>query len=181
MNNSAKFFGEMVKETVCYEEGEEMFDIETSSIIDELYKGYNLSTAVLNEIVCDAKQFLAGVELKKILETRNIKIIDAIDSELERSSDTRLTANEAKKLEKLILTGNSNAKKRLTDGYGFLVILVAARYFNGEIPFEILIDSGKLGLKKAINKYDYTKGYDFCSYAVNWISNNIARVFLDKK
>ena len=86
-----------------------------------------------------------------------------------------LTAEEEQQLCKKILEGDKDAYNKLVEKNLRLVISIAKKYNKMQIPFEDLIQNGNIGLMKAIEKYDYKKGYKFSTYATWWIREEIAR------
>jgi RNA polymerase primary sigma factor len=90
-----------------------------------------------------------------------------------------LTKEETIELAERYKNGDKEARKTLITNNLKLVICIAKRYKNFGLDYDDLIQEGNLGLMKAVEKYDYTKGHNFSTYATWWIRQSITRALAD--
>lgn len=91
-----------------------------------------------------------------------------------------LSSEEEVDLAQRIQAGDINARKKLTEANLRLVVSIAKRYVGRGMMFLDLIQEGNLGLIKAVEKFDHTKGYKFSTYATWWIRQAITRAIADQ-
>lgn len=91
-----------------------------------------------------------------------------------------LSADEEIKLAQRIEQGDEEAKRRLAEANLRLVVSIARRYVGRGMVFLDLIQEGNMGLIKAVEKFDYSKGFKFSTYATWWIRQAITRAIADQ-
>ncbi len=142
-----------------------------------------------------------NAEIYKYLETNGVKIIDTFDKDntaLYKSiGDVAvddpvkmylkdigkvplLTSEEEAELSRRMLEGDEDAKQKLSEANLRLVVSIAKRYVGRGMLFLDLIQEGNLGLMKAVEKFDHTKGFKFSTYATWWIRQAITRAIADQ-
>ena len=91
-----------------------------------------------------------------------------------------LTNEEEKELALAVEAGDVEAKQRLAEANLRLVVSIAKRYVGRGMQFLDLIQEGNMGLMKAVDKFDYSKGFKFSTYATWWIRQAITRAIADQ-
>lgn len=167
---------------------EEMnFDVDS---IDKLYEtlednGINFdadfSKDEMNEIENEVVQFGNGESLEYLLEQEGLATDDPVRLYLKEIGKVPLLTNEREKgLAERMMAGDETAKTELVEANLRLVVSIAKRYVGRGMYFLDLIQEGNLGLMKAVEKFDYTKGYKFSTYATWWIRQAITRAIADQ-
>lgn len=111
----------------------------------------------------------------------NVKINDPVKMYLKEIGCVDLLTHEQEiELAKRILEGDEQAKKELAAANLRLVVSIAKRYVGRGMLFLDLIQEGNMGLIKAVEKFDYTKGFKFSTYATWWIRQAITRAIADQ-
>ena len=119
--------------------------------------------------------------LETALNTEGIAIDDPVKVYLKEIGRVPLlTPEEEIDLAVRIKNGDESAKKRLSEANLRLVVSIAKRYLGRGMQFLDLIQEGNLGLIKAVEKFDYTKGFKFSTYATWWIRQAITRAIADQ-
>ena len=184
-----KLISGSLKSTLTYSEVIDMFDdieydLETSEAIYDLLEKNGF------KVVSDA---LPDADLDNIMQEINAEnpslaaIADsiAIDDPVrmylkEMGRIPLLTGEEEKRIASAIAAGDDSARKELTEANLRLVVSIAKRYVGRGMLFLDLIQEGNMGLIKAVEKFDYTKGYKFSTYATWWIRQAITRAIADQ-
>ena len=160
--------------------------------IDQIDKLYEMLEAQNIEIVDDFADDSLN-DLHFVLEsndqeeppadtgTENVIIDDPVKVYLKEIGRVPLlTPEEEIELAMRIMEGDEYAKKRLSEANLRLVVSIAKRYVGRGMQFLDLIQEGNLGLIKAVEKFDYTKGFKFSTYATWWIRQAITRAIADQ-
>lgn len=131
----------------------------------------------------DDEDIIKAVEEPKLPETQNSAIADdSVKIYLQQIGKIKLlTTEEELKVAKKIKEENSEeAKKILVNANLRLVVSIAKKYIGRGLSFLDLIQEGNMGLMRAAEKFDYSKGYKFSTYATWWIQQAITRAIADK-
>lgn len=171
---SEEEFSEDTVEEVTKEELEDTESLAEGFAIDDPVRMYLKEIGKVDLLTPDeevelAKKMQAGMEAKE-----KIKELD----ERQRNGE-QIDEKEYQALRKAI-RGGENAKKRLSEANLRLVVSIAKRYVGRGMLFLDLIQEGNLGLLKAVEKFDCTKGFKFSTYATWWIRQAITRAIADQ-
>ena len=135
----------------------------------------------LEDLDLEAQGENGAEDLETALSTEGIAIDDPVKVYLKEIGRVPLlTPEEEIDLAVRIKNGDDAAKKRLSEANLRLVVSIAKRYLGRGMQFLDLIQEGNLGLIKAVEKFDYTKGFKFSTYATWWIRQAITRAIADQ-
>ena len=174
---------------ITYEElAEELKGLEVSSdLLDELYNALmeNDISVISESDLDDDSEEDDGGNLEDILKddsiAKELTINDPVRMYLkEIGKISLLSLDEETELSKKIAEGDEMAKNRLAESNLRLVVSIAKRYVGRGMLFLDLIQEGNIGLMKAVEKFDATKGYKFSTYATWWIRQAITRAVADQ-
>ena len=119
--------------------------------------------------------------MERILVQEGLAIDDPVRMYLKEIGKVPLlTAKRERELAERMAEGDESAKDELVEANLRLVVSIAKRYVGKGMYFLDLIQEGNLGLMKAVDKFDYTKGYKFSTYATWWIRQAITRAIADQ-
>ena len=139
-----------------------------------------LSGTEITEIENEVEQFRNSENMERILEQEGL-VDDPVRLYLKEIGRVPLLSSEREhELAQLMADGDVEAKKALVEANLRLVVSIAKRYVGRGMFFLDLIQEGNLGLMKAVDKFDYTKGYKFSTYATWWIRQAITRAIADQ-
>ena len=122
-----------------------------------------------------------GENMERILAQEGLSIDDPVRMYLKEIGKVPLlNAKKERELAERMAEGDESAKDQLVEANLRLVVSIAKRYVGKGMFFLDLIQEGNLGLMKAVDKFDYTKGYKFSTYATWWIRQAITRAIADQ-
>ena len=153
---------------------------------EELEKLYDVLESEKIEGVEDMDKELEDIEVSKeeledLSVPEGISIDDHVKMYLKEIGRVNLlSAEEEMDLAERMSKGDEEAKKKLAEANLRLVVSIAKRYVGRGMMFLDLIQEGNLGLIRAVDKFDYTKGYKFSTYATWWIRQAITRAIADQ-
>ncbi len=134
-----------------------------------------------DEIQTEVEQYESAEDMEKMLSQEGLAIDDPVRMYLkEIGKVSLLDAARELELAELMANGSNEAKKELVESNLRLVVSIAKRYVGKGMFFLDLIQEGNLGLMKAVEKFDYRKGYKFSTYATWWIRQAITRAIADQ-
>ncbi len=168
------------------EEAIEKLDFDTDELYDTLESNgisipIDISQSEMTEIESEVEKFNTGENMERILEQEGLAIDDPVRMYLKEIGKVPLLdAEEEKELARRMADGDEAAKNKLVEANLRLVVSIAKRYVGKGMFFLDLIQEGNLGLMKAVEKFDYQKGYKFSTYATWWIRQAITRAIADQ-
>lgn len=156
-----------------------------SDSLDELYNA--LVEAEIDIVAEDgsddvsAEESLNDIEVEDLTLSKDVKINDPVRMYLKEIGRINLlTSDEEFEYAKRAAEGDEEAKRMLAESNLRLVVSIAKRYVGRGMLFLDLIQEGNIGLMKAVDKFDATKGYKFSTYATWWIRQAITRAIADQ-
>ena len=151
-------------------------DILQTGVEDE--DGADLLIESEDDIILDEEEEVEIIDDVDVLE--GVSTEDPVRMYLKEIGNVPLlSTDEEVELAKRVEEGDEEAKKALTEANLRLVVSIAKKYVGRGMPFLDLIQEGNMGLMKAVDKFDYTKGYKFSTYATWWIRQAITRGIAD--
>ena len=137
--------------------------------------------AEFEEIETEVEQLESAEDMEKMLQQEGLAIDDPVRMYLKEIGKVPLLdAEKELEIAERLANGDEEAKQMLIEANLRLVVSIAKRYVGKGMFFLDLIQEGNLGLMKAVEKFDYTKGYKFSTYATWWIRQAITRAIADQ-
>lgn len=158
---------------------EQLEDLSIDIVDDEIDIELDEEPEIDDEIV-ELEEEIAEEDFEVAI-TDSISVDDPVRMYLKEIGKVPLlTAEEEKDLAMRMDAGDEEAKKKLTEANLRLVVSIAKRYVGRGMLFLDLIQEGNLGLIKAVDKFDFQKGFKFSTYATWWIRQAITRAIADQ-
>ncbi len=162
-------------------EGLEELDLEPEQIEKFYETAEQIGIEVVRDMDEELKEIASNEEEIDISVPDSISVDDHVRMYLKEIGKVPLLSTDDEvELARLMSEGDETAKKRLTEANLRLVVSIAKRYVGRGMLFLDLIQEGNLGLIKAVEKFDYSKGYKFSTYATWWIRQAITRAIADQ-
>lgn len=140
-----------------------------------------ISNSEISEIENEVEKFGEGENMEKMLQQEGLAIDDPVRMYLKEIGRVPLlTGEQERELAEKMAAGDVEAKNKLVEANLRLVVSIAKRYVGKGMFFLDLIQEGNIGLMKAVDKFDYQKGYKFSTYATWWIRQAITRAIADQ-
>ncbi len=145
-----------------------------------------ISISEMSEIESEIESFGTGENMEKILEQEGVTVDDPVRMYLKEIGKVPLLTSDRERELAEIMSSEGNealkdkAKMELVEANLRLVVSIAKRYVGKGMFFLDLIQEGNLGLMKAVDKFDYNRGYKFSTYATWWIRQAITRAIADQ-
>ena len=155
------------------------YDVEQVDKLYDTFEAYNIE--IVEDDGGESIAPASNEELESVLSADGISIDDPVKVYLKEIGRVPLlSAEEEVELAIRMSEGDVAAKKRLSEANLRLVVSIAKRYVGRGMQFLDLIQEGNLGLIKAVEKFDHTKGFKFSTYATWWIRQAITRAIADQ-
>ncbi|MCR5398331.1 MAG: RNA polymerase sigma factor RpoD [Lachnospiraceae bacterium] len=180
-------FREVQSQFVDVQISEEEFDKILETLEDNGIDVFDKDADDIDDEMLDDEDVVLTEEDEVDVENIDLSVPDGISTEdpvrmylKEIGKVPLLSADEEIELAKRMEDGDEEAKKKLAEANLRLVVSIAKRYVGRGMLFLDLIQEGNLGLIKAVEKFDYRKGYKFSTYATWWIRQAITRAIADQ-
>ncbi len=171
---------------VSEEQMDSVYDYLEKKNIDVLQGKSMDDTAAIDDLIIETEDGILPEDEEEVELIDDVDVLEGVSTEdpvrmylKEIGNVPLLTSEEEVELAKRVEQGDEEAKKKLTEANLRLVVSIAKKYVGRGMPFLDLIQEGNMGLMKAVDKFDYTKGYKFSTYATWWIRQAITRGIAD--
>ncbi len=156
---------------------EEDVNFEEAEDLSEEEDLYDEDLGDMDEDIDEDLESIADLDIA----SSDVKVTDSVKLYLKQIGNyPLLSAEEEPELAKRILAGDEKAREKLINSNLRLVVNIAKHYVGRGMLFTDLIQEGNIGLMKAVQKFDYTKGFKFSTYATWWIRQSITRAIADQ-
>lgn len=166
-------------------------EVQTDLIYDALESaGIEIDVSDVMELLQKPEDMLPSEEDLRLVEEEKLIDTEEMSEVMSVNDPVRMYLKEIGKVPLLSVEEEQNIARRMAEGDEIahnamveanlrLVVSIAKRYVGRGLPFLDLIQEGNMGLLKAVDKFDYTKGYKFSTYATWWIRQSISRAIAD--
>lgn len=171
--NNTDFFND------AFEADDAELDLDDDATLDDDHDGYDLSELSSSDTVGLYLKEMARVPL--LTTEEEVQLAMRLEAGLEAEENLMKKPDHPKAVEwKMLVQDGMNAREHLVKANTRLVVSIAKKYMTRGVPFLDLIQEGNLGLMKAVEKFDYRRGFRFSTYATWWIRQTITRAIADQ-
>ncbi len=189
MSVSAEKLNEIIQELLAFYDGKKF--VKSDEIMDRIEK-HKITPEEIEQIYnAFNEKNIEIIESYDDIASRDNDLLNQLEKEVSMDDPVKvylkdigkvalLSGDEEAELAEKMMQGDEFAKKRLSEANLRLVVSIAKRYVGRGMHLLDLIQEGNLGLMKAVEKFDYTKGFKFSTYATWWIRQAITRAIADQ-